>query len=91
MYCANASHVIALAWESREHGIVFWPFFVARKIPIPYIENRRATLPTALTARCGSQRYRQLLAFDRAFWLLSLFQVPLSQIGCGHRIPRAWA
>lgn len=65
MYGANASHVIALAWESREHGIVFWPFFVARKIPIPYIENRRTTLPEALTARSGRLRYRQLPTFDQ--------------------------
>lgn len=50
MYCANASHVIALVWESREDGSVFWVFFVARKIPIPYIENLRATLPMARTA-----------------------------------------
>ena len=92
MYCANASHVIALVWQSREDGSLFWLFFVARKKPIPYIENRRATLPMAVTARLREPETSTVARLPTsAFWRFSLFRALLSQIGRGHRMPHACA
>ena len=66
MHRANKSDVIALTWESREHGTVFPQFFVARKNPVSYIENRSASVVVWAWEKAGRTVPAQAMCTD---WL----------------------